>query len=308
MKIIVLAAAERGRRCLAALYESITDEDDVIVFTFKETQWEPPFVSDIDEIAKLNNSKFFVTSKVHSDEYSEYWQSGCDVIFVIGWRYLIPSSVYNSAKLGCFVFHDSYLPNYRGFGPTVWAIRNGEEYTGTTLFKISEEMDEGAVLYQSKIKIKDDEYISDVMEKITSENEVIIKKAYRDAKINKITFSEQDHSRATYTCKNIPDDFKIDWSSTALAIRNLIRAYSKPYSGAFTYLDGKKLKIWSADIEVVSNYIGYIPGRVKSINQDGTVTVFCGKNSALKLKYVSLEQSKAVLAKNVIKSISSTLT
>ena len=307
MKIVVLAAAERGKRCLQSLLECTGNKDDITVFTFPEEPWEPTFVKDIKEIAKTNGIGFFLTNKVHDSKYQDFWVDGCDIIFVIGWRYIIPFEIYNLAKRGCYVFHDSYLPNYRGFGPTVWSIRNGESETGTSVFKVSEKMDEGPILFQKKIVIRSDDYISDVMEKITKKNEILIQEVYQSLVDDKAVFTEQDHNKATYACKNIPDDFRIDWSNNTVDIINLIRSYSNPYPGAFTTLNGLKVSIFRAQIEKSQFYIGYIPGRVKSINSDGTVTVFCGDGNALRLENIVVDGEAVANPNDIIKSIGETL-
>jgi len=307
MKIVVLAAAERGKRCLQSLLDCAGSNDEITVFTFPEEPWEPAFVQDIKEIATVNSIGFFLTNKVHDSKYQDFWKDGCDIIFVIGWRYLIPFKIYKLAKSGCYVFHDSYLPGYRGFGPTVWSIRNGENTTGTSLFKISEKMDEGPILFQTKIMIENDDYISNVIEKITKENESLIQKAYRSIIDGEVLLTEQDHKEATYTCKNIPNDFKINWSNNTIDIINLIRAYSNPYPGAFTTFNGQKIRIFRAKIEEPQVYIGYIPGRVKSMNRDGTVTVFCGDGGVLRLENIAIDGELSVNPSDIIKSIGGTL-
>ena len=47
----------------------------------------------------------------------------------------------------------------------------------------------------------------------------------------------QDDSKATYYPKRTPEDGKIDWSISALEIEHSIKAVTKPYPGAFTFLD-----------------------------------------------------------------------
>lgn len=307
MNVCVLVAAERGLRCLAALYDVLEKEDNVTVFTFPEEPWEPIFVDDIINLAQRNQSNFFVTKKVHSEEFKVYWNSHIDIIFVVGWRYLIPKSIYSSAKIGCFVFHDSFLPEYRGFGPTVWAVRNGESHTGTSLFKISEKVDEGPILFQKKIPIGRDEYIGEIVERITCENEYLIKKAFLAAKDGVLSFMDQNHLKATYTCKNIPDDFQVDWRRSAGEIYNLIRAYSKPYPGAFSFLRGKKVSFWNVEIDSdTKSYIGFIPGRVKSVYPDGTFSVFCGDGSSLKIKNISVMNLITGSPSELIKSVGDT--
>ncbi len=306
MNIVVLAASERGRRCLKSLFDCKHDKDEITVFTFPEMPWEPAFVEGIEEVSRNNNANFFITTKIQENKYSDFWKNGCDVIFIIGWRYLIPPEIYNLAKKGCFVFHDSYLPNYRGFSPTVWAIRNGEDYTGTSIFKITEKMDEGPILSQKKIVIGDDEYISDVMERITRANESLIQEVYRSIVGSNIILTEQNHDKATYTCKSIPSDFRIDWSNNTKDVFNLIRSYSNPYPGAFSYLLETKVTIFKARVEKIQSYSGYIAGRVKSLNTDGSVTIFCGDGGALRIEEIMVDGKVITKPTGIVKSIGDT--
>lgn len=59
------------------------------------------------------------------------------------------------------------LPEYRGFSPTVWAIINGEDHTGVTLFKIAEEVDAGDIVDQERVPIGPDDTIAVVIERVT---------------------------------------------------------------------------------------------------------------------------------------------
>ncbi|MGV2436890.1 MAG UNVERIFIED_CONTAM: hypothetical protein LVT10_20020 [Anaerolineae bacterium] len=62
------------------------------------------------------------------------------------------------------MFHDSLLPAYRGFSPTVWAIINGEDHTGVSLFHASEAYDTGDIIAQQRVPITPDETIGEVVE------------------------------------------------------------------------------------------------------------------------------------------------
>ena len=308
MNVVFFVAAERGLRCLKSAFMYLDASDTVTVFTFRETNWEPKYVDNIKLVCKENSSRCFVTTKVHDQKYESFLGKHADIIFVIGWRYMIPEDVYLEAKLGCFVFHDSYLPSYRGFGPTVWAMRNGESHTGTSVFKISEKVDDGPILFRQKVDIGENEYIGDIVEKITVVNQKFIVAALDIFKQKKSpVLVEQNHDQATYTCKNIPSDFLIDWNLSSKVILNLIKSYSRPYPGAYTYFDNSKLIIFRASVDRSDNkYIGYIPGRVKSINADGTVSIFCGDGEALKLDEVNFKNTN-LMPSVFIKSVGDTL-
>ena len=79
----------------------------------------------------------------------------------------------------------------------------------------------------------------------------------------------QDPTQATYFGARTPDDGKIDWERPAIALYNLVRAVTAPYPGAFTYLRGKKLYVWSA--HVIQDGVGgrWPPGTILGSHNGG---------------------------------------
>jgi len=281
MHVVVLVAAERGRRCLESIVERMPAEGRLTVFTFPEHPVEPPFVDSIKQVAASANARCYVTTAVESAEYGDLWASEPDLVLVIGWRYMLPDQVMNASRNGCFIFHDSYLPRYRGFSPTVWAIRNGEAHAGATLFRAVAEMDAGPIVERRRVAIGEHDHIADVMERVTQ--------AYLDLLANNFealikgearTF-DQDHLDATYTCRIGPEDFRIRWSDSAESIFNLIRSYSAPYPGAFTSLDGRKITILKAAPDRDRDYVGGIPGRFLRRVGDRGLSVAAGTGQLL---------------------------
>lgn len=306
MKVVLLVASNRGIKCLKKVINMLNVDDSLTVFTFRETDWEPKFSEEIMQISNRVDADCFITNKVHDDKYSNIWLQKPDLILVIGWRYLIPNSVYDSAKIGCFVFHDSYLPQYRGFGPSVWAVRNGEQYTGATLFKIAEEMDAGPILEQRKILIHENDYIADVVNNVTETYLEILESTFHKLRSGNFSLSEQDHERATYTCKSLPEDFRVDWKQSAFTIRNLVRAYAPPYSGCYFYLEGNKVVILEADVITEHKYVGLVPGRIIKIENGIGVYVGTGENLIL-IRNVMLKDQVVVNSSEIINRISLTL-
>lgn len=308
MNVVLMCSAERGVRCAETLINKLGSNDQLAIFTFEETPWEPPYVCKLASLSTAHNLDFFVTSKVHEIQHLNYLKSfKPDLILLVGWRYLVPSHVYNLPSVGTFVFHDSLLPEYRGFSPTVWSMVNGESYTGASLFKISENMDEGDIFIQQKINISADEDIADVTNRVTDCYQDILKQAIDCFNEGNISLTPQNHSMATYTCKRIPSDNRIDFNEPNNNIYNLIRAVTYPYSGAFCFFKGEKLTIWSAEIvEDTRNFVGKVAGRVIEIRPNEGVVVLTG-DGCLLIKVVSWREFERVTANKVIKSISDTL-
>jgi methionyl-tRNA formyltransferase len=171
-----------------------------------------------------------------------------DLIVVIGWYYMLPKEILDIPKKGSVAIHASLLPKYRGNAPLVWAMINGEKQTGISLFYLEGGMDEGDVIISESFSIEENETIKDVLLKAKNASLKII-----DIEIKKILAGtsrrmQQNHSEASYFPKRTPKDGEIDWSWDNLKIKRFIRAQTKPYPGAFTKINNKKIIIWDADI------------------------------------------------------------
>jgi methionyl-tRNA formyltransferase len=307
MHIVLLCATRRGYLFLKRLIE-LLPRVDLTVFSFREEPWEPPFLEDIRELTLASGGQFFESRQVASQRWSWFWESTkVDLMFLVNWRYIIPSSVYLRPRLGTFAFHDSLLPEYRGFSPTVWAIINGEDHTGVTLFKINDEVDAGDIVDQERVPIGPDDTIAVVMERVTQTYLDLLERNLDDLIKGTARLYPQDHSRATYTCKRLPEDNQIDWTASSESIYNLIRAVSAPYPGAYTYLSGRKMRVWSARrVTNVPRYVGRVPGRVIEVRPGEGAVVLTG-DGALLLTQVQMEGGQIVCAADVLNSLSLTL-
>lgn len=303
MHIALLCATRRGYLFLKKL-TALLPHSQLTVFSFREEPWEPPFLNDIRELTRTSRGQFFETKKVDPN----FWQSTpVDLMFVVSWRYMIPPSVYHRPQLGAFVFHDSLLPQYRGFSPTVWAMVNGEDHTGVTLFEIAEEVDAGDIVDQQRVPIAPEETIADVMERVTQAYLDLLARNIDQLLAGSAPRYPQDHARATYTCKRLPEDNQINWAGSTTSSYNLIRAASAPYPGAYTYLAGQKLIIWSAKRVIQPRlYVGSVAGRVVEV-RPGLGSVVLTGDGALMVTQAQLKGSDPVCAADVLKSVSQTL-
>lgn len=94
---------------------------------------------------------------------------GPDVGFVCGWYWLIDRETLDLVPNGLWGVHNSLLPKYRGGAPLVWSILNGDSHVGSSVFKISEGMDDGEILHQVKVKVLPDDNVGSLLEKIEQE-------------------------------------------------------------------------------------------------------------------------------------------
>lgn len=307
MNIAVCCATLRGLKFLEKHTQLVPDAG-LYVFSFPEDPWEPCYLESIKQYTIEFGGTFFSTRNLNNNELKSFWQSTTiDIMLVVSWRYLISEEIFNLPRLGTFVFHDSLLPEYRGFSPTVWAIINGEDRTGVTLFKIEGDVDSGDIIDQEPVPINVNDTISSVMEEVTQKYLSILERNISNLIRGNAILKPQDLSNASYTCKRLPEDNLINWQNTSWNIYNLIRAVSYPYPGAFTFYNGEKLMVWSARlINDGKSYIGSIPGRVVEVLPGEGSIVLTGDN-ALLLEKIQLEDSDIVYANEILNRITITL-
>jgi methionyl-tRNA formyltransferase len=307
MQIVVCCATQRGYRFLQRLF-ALAPEHTIFVFSFREDPWEPPFLEDIRQLTLSHGQQFFEAKQIAGAQWAAFWDStSIDMLFAVSWRYLIPPALYSRFRRGAFIFHDSLLPHYRGFAPTVWAIINGATRSGVTLFQIAERVDAGDIVDQQAFPIGPDETIAEVMEQATQTYLLLLERNITTLLEGEIVTTPQDEAAATYTCRRLPEDNLIDWSQATTQVYNLIRAVSYPYPGAFTYWQDQKLTIWQAQtIPDAHSYVGRVPGRVVEVQPGKGVTVLTGDGS-LRLVLVQLEGHDPIQADKILTKLSYTL-
>jgi methionyl-tRNA formyltransferase len=309
MRIALLCATRRGLSLLHKLRE-LRPEDELFVASFRETEHEPPFLEDIRRGAREcgaafmeSGARFPVTA----------WQGllggeAPDLLLVVSWRYLLPEAVTGPPLRGTWIFHDSLLPRFRGFAPTVWAILRGASETGVTLFRATPEVDAGDIVAQRPVPIGRHDVIAEVMERVTGACEELLAENLEALCAGTARLRPQAHELATYTCRRLPADNEIEWQGPTRAIYDLIRAVGRPYPGAFTHLDGRRLRIWEARLEEDQRtFEGFVPGRVVEV-RPGEGTVVVGSDGLeLLLRQVQLDGEEACCAADVLDRLSMTL-
>jgi methionyl-tRNA formyltransferase len=285
----------------------LSTSDRLTVFTFREEPHEPPFLNDIREFSENKGATVHEAKRIGEMRWMQFWDSEpVDLMLAVNWRYLIPRHIFSRAKVGAYVFHDSLLPKYRGFSPTVWSIINGEDHTGVTLFEIDEIVDCGRIIAQTRIPIGPSATIDEISNQVTDSYIQLLENNIDALLAGSVSPRAQDEAAATYTCKLLPTDCQIDWRKRTVEIHNLIRGYTSPYPGAYTYLNGIVLRVWSAEpSDNDRHYVGNVPGRVVDIAPDTGVIVLTADGRIL-LKRVQLEGGTETTADKLIDSYATT--
>jgi methionyl-tRNA formyltransferase len=215
-----------------------------------------------------------------------------DVFVVVAFR-MLPEIVWNMPPLGTINLHASLLPQYRGAAPINWVIINGEKETGLTTFKLQHEIDTGNILLQQKMPISDDENAGSLHDRMMIAGGDLLVKTLKELEKGRLQEVQQNDIKihTEHSLKHAPKIFtetcEIDWNKSTDEIYNLIRGLS-PYPAAFTFLEGKKLKIFTADKEKMDKIIE--PG--KTFTDRKSFLKFATIDGFISVKGIQLEGKK----------------
>ena len=226
--------------------------------------------SPVKEFAIEKKLKIFQPEKVKKNEefISQIKDMNPDVICVVAYGKILPKEILDIPKLGCINVHGSLLPKYRGAAPIQWAVLNGDKKTGITTMYMDVGMDTGDMILKQEVEIGEDETTGELWDRLSKIGGELLVETLKQIESGTAPREKQgeDFSVAPMLNKEMA---KIDWENkTAQEIKNLVRGLN-PIMGAYTFLNGSKIKFWKVDI---ANNIGYDEDNIQ-IFKNGTVLV-----------------------------------
>jgi len=177
-----------------------------------------------------------------------------DLFIVAAYAKIIPKEILEIPRFGVIGVHPSLLPKYRGSSPIQFAILNGDEETGVTLYLMDDKMDHGPILKNYKLQITNYKFTYEELLKKLAElgADLLIETLPKFLK-GEITLLPQDENQATYTKKFKTEDGYVDLEKDdPLLIERKIRALN-PEPGVFTFINKKRIKLLEAKIEKSNN-------------------------------------------------------
>lgn len=205
-----------------------------------------------------------------------------DVAVVVAYGKILPLSLLEIPPLGFVNVHFSLLPLYRGAAPVQRAVMEGRSETGVSLMVLTEGMDEGPVLSRVSTEIGGDDTAGSVGERLAFEGALLLVETLPPYASGDLAPEPQDEASATYASKITTEEARIDWTRSCQAVSDHVRGLN-PVPGAWTELDGKRLKVWRVD---PAPDVDLPPGRLSA---DLVVGVGDG---ALRLSDVQLQGKK----------------
>ena len=235
--------------------------------------------------------------RVRDDDFLKTFRLLCpDMVVLAAFGQILPNEIIDGPKMGCLNIHPSLLPKYRGAAPINWAIIRGERKTGVTIMQMAEELDAGDMIMQQETTIGADETFDQLHDRLARLGAELLVKAIEMTVRGTAARLAQDGTKATYAPMLKKEDGLIRWERDVDTIVNLIRGLASS-PGAYTFLEGKKLKVFGAKGEKEAT--GEPPGTVAR-EEEASLTVSAG-NGYVHLRDVQMESKKRMAVQDFLR-------
>ena len=221
-----------------------------------------------------------------------------DLAVVVAYGRILSQALLDLPPLGCVNVHYSLLPRYRGAAPMQWAILEGDAVTGVTTMKLVAEMDAGPILLVEEVAMAPDETAASLEAKLVPVGARLLAATLAGIKQGSIEPRAQDSAAVTFAPMLSKDDGMIDWSRPAPEIERRVRAFT-PWPSAFSYWQGKRVKVHAARPLTAEAPGGAAPGTVVRADGDG-IRVATGAGPLL-LTELQLEGRKRMPAQQFLR-------
>lgn len=273
VKAVVLAYHDIGCVGIEALLAQ--GVEIVAVFTHRDDPEENTWFGSVAELAAKRGIAVYAPEDINHPLWRERIAAMApDFLFSFYYRNLLGKELLEIAARGCFNLHGSLLPRYRGRCPVNWALLHGEEETGVTLHEMVVRPDGGDIYGQRRVTIDSADTALSLHKKLADATATLLADLLPGLLAGTACGTGQDEAAASYFGGRRPEDGEIDWRGSAVSVRNLVRAVTRPYPGAFTFLGDRRVFFWQVSVEEEAG--GAVPGTVIAT---APLTIACGSGA-----------------------------
>jgi UDP-4-amino-4-deoxy-L-arabinose formyltransferase/UDP-glucuronic acid dehydrogenase (UDP-4-keto-hexauronic acid decarboxylating) len=243
MRTVVLAYHEIGA---AALRQAIASGLQVVaVFTHRDDPNEGGWYASVARLAAEHGIPVHAPARLDHPIWVERMRAmKPELLLSFHYRNMVGPAVRALFPKGCINLHSALLPKYRGRCPINWVLVHGERETGVTLHHMVDKADAGDIIAQRAVTIGADETAWELTQRMCTVSAQLLAETIPLLVAGTAPRRAQDESQATVMGPRTPADGEIDWTRSTDEIRNLVRAVSHPWPGAFTYAGTRKLMVW----------------------------------------------------------------
>ena len=273
MRIVFMGTPDFAKESLEAVYNSKNEVLAVVTNPDKpKGRGMKMLASPVKEFALEKNLKIYQPTKVRNNTelIEEIKALNPDLLCVVAYGKILPKELLDIPKYGAINVHGSLLPRYRGAAPIQWAVLNGDKKTGVTTMFMDIGMDTGDMILKEETEIGEDETTGELWDRLSKIGAKLLVKTIEKIEaipdkenknleeIKKLVGAEKQGENFTLAPMLEKEMAKIDWSKTSREIKNLVRGLN-PIMGAYSFLNGKKIKFWKIDIITLDSLESIFP-------------------------------------------------
>ena len=294
MNVVFMGTPDFAVGCLEVLNENY---NVVGVFTQpdkpqgRKMELKPPAVKV--RAQELGLTVYQPNSLKNEETYNLLSSLNPELIVVVAYGKILPKNILDLPPMGCINVHASLLPRHRGSAPIQWSIVTGDKITGVTTMYMDEGIDTGDILLKREVEILPNDTGSTLFDRLSVVGADLLKETCDALISGNLKRIKQDETLATYAPIIKKEMALIDFSKTANEVLCLIRGFN-PWPCAYFMLDGKRLKVFSAEFSENTGKAGEV------LESQNEFIIACGEN-AIKLNDVQLEGSKRMMASDMLR-------
>lgn len=225
-------------------------------------------MSPVKETALKYGIDVFQPKKIREPENTDLLRKlAPDFIVVAAFGQIIPQSILDIPRFGCLNVHASLLPAWRGAAPIQWSIISGDRETGITIMRMNAGLDTGDIISKAVVQIHPDETGGSLFDRLMPVGASLLLETMKKIEEGTASYTPQPAESTTpYASMLSKKSGLIDWSRSAGEIERLVRGMS-PWPSAYTYENGKMLKIWRAEVTDGNAQGSCGPGTIVSVSK-----------------------------------------
>jgi methionyl-tRNA formyltransferase len=213
-----------------------------------------------------------------------------DLMIVVAYGLILPSSVLSIPRLGCWNVHASLLPRWRGAAPIQRAIEAGDSVTGVCLMQMEKGLDTGPVLLSRQTPINPEDTATSLHDRLAALGAEVLADGLALLRAGRQPLPRpQPAEGVTYAHKLAKEESRLDFRRSAQELERRLRAF-QPWPGAEALVDGDRLRIHAAKALPLAH--GQAPGSILAASRAG-LDLACGEG-ALRLLVVQREGGRPV--------------
>lgn len=260
--------------------------------------------SDVKKYTLKNKIKTLQPSNLMDEEFINQIKGlKPDLIIVVAFRKL-PAEVFNIPRHGTINLHASLLPNYRGAAPINWCLMNGEIKTGVTTFYINEKIDQGDILLQKEIMIKNEDDFGSLYNKLSEVGAELVVKTVEGIFNNSLKPIKQNFIDDLKLAPKLnSENTRINWSRSTNDIIGQIKGLS-PKPGAWTMIKNGENRFRLKILKAVKKKEPLLKNNLngKIVINNGELHIY-NEDGAINCSVIQLENKRKMTSKELLNGL-----